>query len=151
MTAGADTIVGGSGNDTINAAESGAVGGVLQIFTAGDSIDGGAGSDTVNWVTAAAMNGLPVAATVTNVETFKATSGAAVTLNTTSGFTGLTDLQATAVDQMALTAAATTDINGTVTGNSNGSDNITANGGKDVSLTVSSLCFSRMDIRLEQL
>ena len=60
-------------------------------WTVGDALDGGAGTDTLFVIRAAAI-AVPTAATVTNIENISATSGADITLNTTSGFTGLTSL-----------------------------------------------------------
>lgn len=124
-------MTGGAGDDTITAAEVGAV----KAFTVGDKIDGGAGNDTLNWTQTDAITGLPTGASVTGVETVNVTSSGNITLNTTTGFTGLTALTSNTTTATSLTAAATTDVtaSGTIAAATN---DVTVNGGKDVTVSV---------------
>lgn len=131
LTTGSDNITGTSGNDTITAGQIGND----AAFTVGDQINGGAGNDTLNWIQTAAVNGLPTGASVQNVETVSVTSGDAITLNTTSGFSGLTALNAnTSNNAQTLTASATTDVNSIVAASTD--DAISVTGGKNVSVKV---------------
>ncbi len=122
LTAGADAIVGTSGNDTINALSINAAGTAADTLTAFDSIDGGAGNDTLNIYTTAAENkAFPVNATVKNVETINIyNSAAAAALADASKFVG-----ATAINQIGsaapaavtnLAAGTTAGFNGTTAG-----------------------------------
>ncbi len=132
LTTGADTgtaFTGTANNDTFNAADV-ATG---TTWTVGDAIDGGAGTDVFNIIRAAAI-ALPTAATVTNIETVNATSGATVVLDTTTGFSGLTALNTTGVGGATVTAASTTAISVTDTALAAGA--IAVNGGS--AATVSS-------------
>ena len=110
-------------------------------FSIGDVLDGGDGIDTITITkTAAIAQGdvAPTGASVTNVEVATLTSGAAVVANTSTGaLTGITTLNSTSTGGTTLTAASTTDINVTdasIDTATNGE--ITVNGGKDVSLTL---------------
>jgi S-layer protein len=135
LTTGADTITGTAGNDTINGAQIGAD----ASFTVGDTINGGAGTDTFNITQNAAFGGLPTGASVTNVETVNVVSGAAVTLDTSTGFSGLTALNATSkssAGSTSLTAAATTNV--TVTESDlrpSATSQVIVNGGNNVTVT----------------
>ncbi|MDO9318166.1 MAG: calcium-binding protein [Gammaproteobacteria bacterium] len=133
LTTGADTFNGGAAVDTFNAVEinSTATG---PTWTVGDAINGGAGNDTLNITQTTAIT-QPLSATVVNVETAKAVSGAAVTLDTTT-WTGLTSLNTTSAVDATLTAAATADVSATVSGVTAAS-NITVNGGKNVTVALS--------------
>ena len=129
LTKGVDSLVGTAGDDTFLASDIGAD----QTFTVGDSIDGGTGDGDVLKITAAAaVTGVPAGATVTGVENVEILSGAAVTFDTSSGFSGLTSLKSTSVTGATITAAATTDVS--VTG-STATGATAVNGGKDVSVT----------------
>ena len=113
LTAGVDTIVGTSGNDTINALTVKADGSTGSTVTAFDSIDGGAGNDTLNIFTATGLNdgALPANFTVKNVETINynnANSGFAVDA---SKFVG-----ATAINQNGFAGAVTELAAGTTAG-----------------------------------
>ena len=115
------------------AGESVAGGVASATFTVGDQIDGGAGVDTMNWIQTAAITGVPTGASVKNVEVLNATSGGAITLNTTSNFTGLTTLNAnTSGAAQTLTAAATTDV--VATAAAQAGNNVAVNGGKAVTV-----------------
>lgn len=132
LTTGADAVVGGTGTDTITAADVAAG----KTFTVGDSIDGGAGNDTMNITESTAFAGVPTGATVTNVETVNVLSGAGVTIDTSAGFSGLTTLGVTSKGQASVTAAATTDV--TVTESDlklSATSQLIVDGGKDVTVS----------------
>ncbi len=111
LTAGADNIVGTSGNDTITALTINSTGAVAQTFSAFDNIDGGAGTDTLNVYTTATENeAFPTAGTVKNVEIVNIyNSAAAAALADASKFEGVTQLwqHATAADVTNLAATTT--------------------------------------------
>ena len=141
LTKGADTgaaFTGTSGNDTFTAADTADGGAVGTTWTVGDKIDGGAGNDTLNVISSAAI-ALPTGATVTNVETVSLLSGAQITMDTTSGFAGLTTLSATSksgATGTTLTAAATTDINATESAvQDSATSQLIINGGKNVTVS----------------
>lgn len=130
LTTGADSgpaFVGGSGNDTFNAAQVAAG----NTWTVGDAIDGGAGSDTFN-VTQTAAIATPVSATVVNVETANLISGTTLNVINTTGWTGLTALNVTGVTAQTVTAAATTAV--AVTGSAATGATV-VNGGSTVTVT----------------
>ena len=91
LTTGIDSIVGGTGNDTINGSWATAAGKVLGGL---DSIDGGAGSDTMNIDDTATGTGVSFSgggATIKNVETVNiATTGTFGTAGTALSLTGIT-------------------------------------------------------------
>jgi len=126
LTTGADTFVGGAGNDTFTAAETSAA-----TWTVGDSVDGGDGADTLNIVQTAAFAN-PVGSSVKNVETVNVTTGTNGNTVTSTAFTGLTSLNVTGKTAQTVTAAATTDV--VVTG-STATGATTVNGGKNVTVT----------------
>ncbi len=113
LTAGADTIVGTSGNDTINALSINAAGTAASTLTAFDSIDGGAGNDTLNIFTATGFNdgALPANVTVKNVETINYNNANAGVAIDASKFVG-----ATAINQIGGAAAVTNLAAGTTAG-----------------------------------
>jgi S-layer protein len=136
LTTGSDTgasFIGGSGNDTFVANNVTAG----DTWTVGDAIDGGAGTDTFK-VTQTNAIALPTGATVANIENVELLSGGIITLNTATGFAGLTSLKATskngATTNTTLTAAATTDITSTETnlGVVGTGGQLVINGGKNV-------------------
>lgn len=130
LTTGSDVLVGGAGNDTFTAGE---VAGVAAL-TVGDQINGGAGNDTLNWIQTGAITGVPTGVTVSSVETVNVTSGGAITLNTTAGFTGTTSLKTTTSGAaQAITAAA--DQNVTAVAAAQAATAVAINGGKDVVVT----------------
>ena len=129
LTVGADNFTGTSGNDTFTAAQT-----TGPTWTVGDKLDGGAGTDTLDVTNTGAIT-LPTGATVKNVETVNLLSGADITLDTTSGFEGLTKLTAQSTGGAVLTAAATTAIEVTNTDAAALSQPITVNGGSSVAVT----------------
>jgi S-layer protein len=137
LTTGSDTgasFLGGTGNDSFigNSVTGG------NTWTVGDAIDGGAGTDTFTVTQAGAIT-LPTGATVTNVEVINLVSGAAITLNASTGFSGLTTLNATSksdAGSTSITAAATTNV--TVTESDlrpSGTSQVIVNGGNNVTVT----------------
>lgn len=133
LTAGLNTVAGGSGNDTIDG------GSTVDTWTAFDNIDGGAGTDTMNVLTTGTA--APGGITLKNVETLKVnTSGAGYTIDTT-GYTGLTGL--TLVDatngNVSVTSSNTTAVTATgATGNmtvAGGLSQTTVNAGGAVTLS----------------
>ena len=133
LTTGVDNFTGTANDDIFNAADSAAT----ATWTALDKINGGTGNNTLNVSTASAIS-LPSGATVTNIQTANLTSTAAggIVLNTTSGWSGLTAISATASgagSPLTLTAAATTDI--TAIGSGSGIAVTAINGGKNISVT----------------
>ena len=134
LTTGVDTglaFTGAAGDDTFTAADIGAA----QTWTVGDAIDGGDGNDTFNVISAAAVTGVPVGASVTNVEIMNVTSGGAITLNTATGFTGLTALNANGQGVATVTGAATTALSVTSAGVVAGAEAIAVNGGSTATVT----------------
>ncbi|SHN42623.1 S-layer protein [Duganella sacchari] len=108
LTTGVDTIVGGAGNDTITASNSGAT----STLTGLDSIDGGAGKDTLVISDVAGGVDLSLLASVKNVEVTTVTSTGSLANNAAdvSAWAGLTNanfsLKSAAVQS--ITAADTT-------------------------------------------
>lgn len=133
LTTGSDTgapFVGTAGND-IFVGNQNATG---STWTVGDAIDGGAGNDTFN-VTQTAAIALPTGATVSNIETANFLSGSTVTLNTTTGFSGLTKLTSQSTGGATITAAGTTAVEVTNTDAAATAEAIAVNGGSSVSVT----------------
>ena len=131
LTTGADVVSGTAANDTIIASNPATA--ANATLTVGDSINGGAGTDTLNIIDANAFTGIPVGASVTNVENINVTAGGAITIDTTSNVTGATKLAATnSGAAQTLTAAATTDIAANTTAQAGA--NVAVNGGKDVTV-----------------
>lgn len=131
LTVGTDVFTGTSANDTFNAGEvAGAV-----TFTAGDTLNGGTGLDTLNIIATEAFKGTPTGASVQNIETVNLTGGKAVTLDST-GFTGLTALNAKHSGDATITAAATTAVN--VSGSLDGKAVVAVSGGSNVTVTETS-------------
>ena len=139
LTIGADGFTGGSGNDTFVAAET-----TAATWSVGDVLNGGAGTDTLNITQTAAVTGVPTGATVTGIENVNVASGAAITLNTTSNFTGLTALTTSNDDAQTLTAAATTNVTATSTGVAGNDVKVT--GGKDVTVTTTGATTSEINV-----
>jgi Ca2+-binding RTX toxin-like protein len=108
LTAGVDTIVGTTGNDTINSPDDSTL---ASTFTSLDSIDGGAGRDTLSFVNTAAIDTTTVTSTtVKNIEVVNFRTGAGVTTDTTA-WTGLTNLNVTAAaGAVSLTAGTSTNV-----------------------------------------
>lgn len=117
LTAGPDSIVGTSGNDTINGLTVNAGGTAATTVSAFDSIDGGEGVDTLNIFADGANNvSLPASVTIKNVEVINLNNSTAAfhtgTLGTVdaSKFVG-----ATAINQAGLAAANLTNLAATTT------------------------------------
>ncbi|MBA4254375.1 MAG: S-layer protein [Polaromonas sp.] len=130
LTTNADNFTGTSANDTFNAAGAG-------LWSVGDTLNGGDGTDTLNVTQSGAIT-KPVGTTVSNIEIVNLLTDAAVTLNSTTGFTGLTNLNVTssAATANTLTAAATTDVSATFSGLvASGTAQQNINGGKDITVT----------------
>lgn len=127
LTTGADSLIGTSGNDTFNGAES-----TAATWTVGDTIDGGAGVDTLN-VTQTAVIVAPVGATVKNVEKANFLSGTTGTTINSTAWTGLTDLSITAPGAVTATAGSATNV--VVTDATQAASAITVNGGLNVTTT----------------
>ncbi|MEC4723782.1 hypothetical protein RY831_32190 [Noviherbaspirillum sp. CPCC 100848] len=93
------------------------------------------GNDTLNVTQAGAIT-VPTGASVSNIENVNLLSGANITVNTTSGFTGLTSLKATSTSTAAstsLTAAATTNITSVESDlRASGTSQLIINGGNNV-------------------
>jgi len=135
LTAGIDSVTGTADNDIINALET-SDNPARDTLTALDTIDGGGGRDTLNVVEDSAIDTTGISGlSVSNVEVANFTSTGTVIANTTA-WSGLTSLKVTAADDIAATAAATTDV---VVDSSNLSgaagDELTVNGGKSVTVT----------------
>ena len=131
LTTGVDSgasFTGGAGNDSFVAGDIA----TNASWTTGDAIDGGDGDDTFTISQSAAITGVPTAGTVSNIEIMSATSGGAITLDTSTGFSGLTSLNTTnSGAAQTITVAATQDV--TVTAGAQAATNVSVNGGKDVS------------------
>lgn len=129
LTTGVDTIVGGAGNDVINASNSGA----STTWTGLDSIDGGAGKDTLNLNDVTGGVDLSLA-TVKNVEVANITStgGLAGNAGNVSGWTGLTNatFSLKSASSQTITAADTTAVTVTNTAGA------TIVGGSSINVTV---------------
>lgn len=131
LTVGSDTgaaFVGTANNDTFN----GNAVAAGNTWSVGDAIDGGMGNDTLNVTQAAAIT-VPTGASVSNIENVNLLSGSTVTVNTTSGFSGLTNLKATSTGGAALTAALTTNITSVESDlKASGTSQVIINGGNNV-------------------
>ena len=130
-----DLFVGTAGNDTINST-------IATGLSALDNINGGAGTDTLNIfgvdaAGAAAAISVPATATVANIEIANLTGGAAVTADVTK-WTALTSLNVVAADDIAITAASTTDVVAVVSAlSANSTTELSILGGKGVTSTSS--------------
>jgi len=133
---------GGTGNDVFIAVDSSAG---AAAWSALDAIDGGAGNDIFS-VTTTGLIAAPTGAKVANIETLNLVSAADasygpgftpavpnISLDTTSGYEGLTALNATGNGPITLTAAATTNV--TVIDAVQSSGAIFVSGGKDSTIT----------------
>lgn len=132
LTTGVDDFEGGAGDDTYTGTVNDDGTTVANTFSALDNLDGGAGTDVLNLnVIDDNTTGFP-AATVTNIETLNLRTAVALTEDVSS-FTGLLTANVTqAGDDLALTAATTTDI---VV--SSASAAIILDGGKNITITES--------------
>ncbi|NVE01395.1 S-layer family protein [Massilia sp. BJB1822] len=103
LTANADTLAGTGGNDIFDGSKA-------DTLSSFDSIDGGAGNDVINAVLTGST--LPGSLTIKNVETLNvSTTGAGLTVDST-GFTGMTQVNAktAGAGAVSVTAAATTGV-----------------------------------------
>jgi len=164
LTTGVDSIVGTSGNDTINAVIDATNTPAASTFTALDSIDGGAGTDTLK-ISAITDFAVPSGATVTNVENVQIAAAAKVgtfgadgtgALDLSTLFAGVQDLTISSASQIDIKAP--TSANVTITGSSGGVEvvggaNQTVNmkaagaavrleGGKDVTVNLTGIAGS---------
>lgn len=90
LTTGVDTVVGTAGNDTFT----GVIGG-SDTLTVLDNLDGGKGGDVLNLSDLAGGTALPAGVTVKSIETLNFQSAGAATIDTSTGFTGLTKVNVT--------------------------------------------------------
>lgn len=135
LTGGVDTIVGTSGNDTINAVIDLTTGATGNSFTALDSVDGMTGADTLNLnilnggaVANTALGALPTI-TVANVETANIRSAVDLTADVSAwAATAVNVTQGKAVNLTAGTNAAVT-VSGTT-------GDVDVNGGKSQTISV---------------
>jgi S-layer protein len=135
LTTGLDNLVGGTGNNTFNAIDGG-VNGTTPTWTIGDTLVGGSGVNTFNDTSSTAITAVPTSATLSGIQTANFLDAAAVSLITTSGFTGLTALNITDVGSASasVTAAGTTSVSVTTSAEGIFSDTIL--GGLNDALTV---------------
>lgn len=129
LTSGTDALNGTSDNDLFLAGEAAG----LATLTVGDMINGGAGNDTLNWVQTAAITGLPVGASLVSVETVNVISGAAITLNASTGFADTTALTTT-TSAAAQTITGSSTQNVTVNAALQGANAVQVNGGNNVTV-----------------
>ena len=147
LTSGIDYITGNAaGNNSINGSDA-VVGITTQpTFTAGDTIALTGTNNVLNWITSAQITGTPAGSTISGVQTanVNSTGNAALTLDVTKGWTGLTQLNVTnaanattaaAGDSVTVTAPATTNLNVT-SGNTLTAGTITTLGGLGVTATL---------------
>lgn len=126
LTTGIDGIVGGAGNDTINATQTA----TSTVLGGLDKVDGGAGVDTLNIadtaVAAAAAFTLPAGFSITNVEKLNVTTNgnigdaagpAAFDVSTVAGLTDFAGVAAGTTLGSNVKAADTTNVSLTVAGN----------------------------------
>ena len=148
LTTSVDNVVGGTGNDTFNAIQTG----TSTVLGGLDVVDGGAGTDTLNIDDQAtgstAAFALPTGFTVKNVENLKVVStgniGDATTptqfdLTGMSGLTNATLIAAGTTKGSNIKASNTTDVSLTVAGTAKatvaGGQNVTVNNGGVISVT----------------
>ncbi|HVS51478.1 MAG TPA: hypothetical protein VHD62_03915 [Opitutaceae bacterium] len=130
LSAGVDTVTGGSGDDTIRGYKSD---NTANYFTSLDNIDGGAGTDTLSIITNGAINTTnAVSAKVTNVEKLDLESLSTVTVDST-GYTGVTNVNTVSSGGATVTASGTSDV--TVSDNALAAGAITVTGGKTLTVT----------------
>ncbi len=134
LSVGIDSFTGTANNDTFTAAEiaNGTV--VTPTLTAGDTLNGGAGVDTLKILQSVAITGIPGGATISNIENISLAGGDTVTFDASS-LSGVTSLVSTqSAKALSLTAATTTDV--AVSG---ASDTIAVDGGKNITVTDSTI------------
>ena len=129
LTTSSDTLVGTAADDTFTAG----IIATVDAFGTGDSINGGNGNDTLNVLFNAAAT-MPALITVSNVETANLRSATDENvISTATGFSGLTALNVTGIENQTVTAASTTAITVTETGQATG-DVVTVDGGSSVTV-----------------
>lgn len=133
LTSGTDALTGTTGDDTFVAGEAAGV----ATLSVGDVLKGGAGSDSLNWVQTAAIAGTPTGASLDSIEIVNATSGGAITLNTTAGgFASVTTLNTnTSGAAQTITAGSAQAV--TATALLVGANNIAVDGGSSVKVAAS--------------
>jgi S-layer protein len=128
LTTGVDSFTGTSANDTFTAASGN--------FSALDNLDGVGGNDVLNIAQTATAFVQPTGITVKNIPTVTASFAAGGTIDTTSGFSGVTALNVnTTGGTLTVTSAGTTAL--TLSDNLPGANAVTVNGGSSVNLTTS--------------
>ncbi|MGA7776628.1 MAG: DUF4214 domain-containing protein [Paraburkholderia sp.] len=143
LTTGVDNITLTGNNNVVNATDGG-TNGNTQTWSALDTITGTGTGNTLNVATAQTQSSVPAGATVSGVQTFNFTESGnhAVTLDTATGFSGLTTFNVNAVGgSVTLISAATTNVTVTETPAAtttaaqvsvDGGDNVTVNTNGDV-------------------
>lgn len=91
LTTSVDNIAAAAGNDTFNAV----LGGAGATLTPLDNLDGGAGNDVLNIADVAGSTILPAGLAVKGIETLNLAAAGPATINTSAGFTGLTQVNVT--------------------------------------------------------
>jgi len=135
LTGSIDTIVGGTGNDTITGSGD-------NLLTGLDSVDGGSGKDTLN-LTGNNSTTVPASVTVKNVEIANVLSGGSVTVDA-SGWTGLTTLKATGVGAATVAAVGTAAV--TVAASNVANNYIDVNGGSSVSVSATDVTSGKITV-----
>ena len=116
LTTGVDAVAGSTGNDTINGTLAAVGTGTLSAL---DGIDGGAGSDTLSLTDITAGTALPAGLAVKNVETLNLRAANAATIDTSTGFTGLTQVtvsQSAGADVVTVGKGTAVSVTNTLTG-----------------------------------
>ncbi|WP_454758886.1 hypothetical protein [Caulobacter segnis] len=125
LTTGADTFTGGGLNDTFSATHT--------TFNATDALVGAGGNDTLTITAATGALYAVAGASVTGIETATISNNSGVTANT-STWTGLTQLNVTAVGALTVTAGAGANVTANTSNLTTG--DATVNQGHDVTLNV---------------
>jgi S-layer protein len=130
LTTGIDNITVGS-NAVINAPD---ISGSTS-WTPLDTITGTGSNNTLNIASATAISAAPAGSSVSGIQTINISDGAGITVDVSSGYSGLTQLTATAAAHaISVTAASTTNVSA-VNAGASGSDTIY--GGNNVTATAS--------------
>ena len=126
LTTGVDTFVGTSANDTFTAASGN--------FTALDNLDGAGGTDNLNIAQTATAFTQPSGINIRGIANVNASFAAGGTINTTTGFAGVTSLNVNSgAGVLGITSAATTAVVGTNT--LPGGNATTVDGGSSVNVS----------------
>ncbi|MEX3790522.1 beta strand repeat-containing protein [Paraburkholderia sp. BR14374] len=138
LTTGVDTVTLTGNNNVVNATDVAVGLGTQNTWNGLDSITGTGTGNTLNVATALAINGVPAGATVSGVQTLNVIESvnAPVTLDTTKGFTGLTNLNVTSAGgAVTLNAAATNNVSVTeVPASGIGAGAVHVDGGNNVTV-----------------